>query len=478
MKLSALHTKKIEEGWKERIQAMVLGGAIGSGLGYGIANKLNALPKKPQTTQNEPEAPPEAPPEAQEIPEKAQKEPRKGVNKAIHVSDLMKFIEPFEGRRNTAYDDSVGKRTVGVGLNLDDREEAKELLTKLGYDYDDVYAGRTPLSDKDIESLFSVDVMTALKDAKQAVDNFDNLPRKAKLIVVDMLYNMGLPRFQGSKKHRVFKKLIKALNAGDFQAAAREMVDSDWYNQVGRRSRHHVNVMKSINNITESIERLLLEGADLIDVLSKHFPNLMDVLVKHNVDTSNLSLVGRGDKGTAFTDGNVIIKVTEDRNEAMASANLIGANIPHVNKIYTVYKFSKEIPYQEEGDEEPIDTPYYLIIQDLLDTKLDRNEKAAAEAVGDFLISMNRRLPWPFNPSALVRHVKNHHYMRKHEILGGPGVDNAILVLLGAVSNLFARKHIRFLDVSSGNVGKDRDGNLTLFDLGVSESPKLAFKAI
>ena len=461
MKLNTLHTRVIEEGWKERAQAMFLGGAIGAGLGYGIGDKLNR-PEVPGTPQKQ-----------RKQTEEPKKTPQRGINRAIHISDLMGFIEPFEGRRKRAYDDSLGNRTIGIGLNLDDRGAVKKQIQDLGYDFEDVYNGKTALSDKHINKLFRQNVMIALKDATQAVDNFYNLPREVQFVVVDMVYNLGLPKFLG------FKKTIQALNDGDFIEAAKEMKKSRWYHQVGRRSKHHVNVVrKHGKSITESIQRLILEGADLVDVLSKHFPNLDKVLQKHNINSSNLEMIGRGDKGTAFTDGNVVVKVTEDKREAMASANLIGSDIPNVNNIHAVYKFSKDIPYQEEGDEEPIETPYYLIIQDMLDTNLDRNEAAAAEAVGNFLIDMNRRLPWPFNPSALVNHVKNHHYMKKREMLGGPSVDNAIESLLGAVSNLYAKKHVKLLDVSSDNVGKDASGNLTLFDFGVSESPKLAFKAI
>ena len=214
-----------------------------------------------------------------------------------------------------------------------------------------------------------------------------------------------------------------------------------------------------------------------MSVLQSHFPDLDKVLSKHDIDVSKLKMIGRGDKGTAFSDGNVVVKVTEDSREAMASANIIGADIPNVNHIYAVYKFGREIPYQEEGDEEPISTPYYLIIQDILDTKLNRNEKVAANSVGDFLVSMSSHLKWPFSPVSLIGPVKNFHYKKTHEILGGPGVDDAIFRLLRAVSNLYASRNVKFLDVSDDNVGK-KDGKLVLFDLGVSESPKIKLGTI
>jgi lysozyme len=52
-----------------------------------------------------------------------------------------------------------------------------------------------------------------------------------KDVVLDMVFNLGLTRF-----HR-FKKTIAAIKTKDWGKAAREMLTSQWANQVGRRAR-------------------------------------------------------------------------------------------------------------------------------------------------------------------------------------------------------------------------------------------------
>ncbi len=42
-----------------------------------------------------------------------------------------------------------------------------------------------------------------------------------------------------------FTKLREAIQNKDYQTAAKEMINSKWYNQVGRRSKELVEIMKS-----------------------------------------------------------------------------------------------------------------------------------------------------------------------------------------------------------------------------------------
>ncbi|MDB2704941.1 hypothetical protein N9Y67_00210 [Pseudomonadota bacterium] len=49
-------------------------------------------------------------------------------------------------------------------------------------------------------------------------------------VIVEMIFNMGLPTFLE------FKRMIQALRGNDFDAAASEMLDSLWSKQVGIRS--------------------------------------------------------------------------------------------------------------------------------------------------------------------------------------------------------------------------------------------------
>ena len=66
--------------------------------------------------------------------------------------------------------------------------------------------------------------------AKKIFSDFDNLPEEAQQVIVNMTFNMGRPRL--SK----FKKFIAGVEAGDWEKAAVEMMDSRWATQVGSRA--------------------------------------------------------------------------------------------------------------------------------------------------------------------------------------------------------------------------------------------------
>ena len=133
----------------------------------------------------------------------------------------------FEGYSDKVYPGAVyGEPTVGYGFNLND-EQFKN----------------TPVSDilKNAETLFYKRYQSARFDAGKFVgeDVFNSLSPKRQAVLTDMAYNMGLG---GLSK---FKKMKDALISGDYKKAAYEMVDSDWFNQVGNRSKALVKMMES-----------------------------------------------------------------------------------------------------------------------------------------------------------------------------------------------------------------------------------------
>ena len=60
----------------------------------------------------------------------------------------------------------------------------------------------------------------------------------AKIVVTDMMFNMGLPRLKG------FTKFLKAMELGDYETAANEMLDSLWAKQVKGRALELANMIR------------------------------------------------------------------------------------------------------------------------------------------------------------------------------------------------------------------------------------------
>ena len=119
------------------------------------------------------------------------------------------WVRKHEGLRLFPYTDTVGKLTIGYGRNLVDRG----------------------LAITEAELMLQNDLHFAEVDARSFTGPaFETLSAPRRAVVVDMAFNLGLTRL------RQFTRFREALGQGDFETAAREMLDSRWATQVGQRA--------------------------------------------------------------------------------------------------------------------------------------------------------------------------------------------------------------------------------------------------
>ena len=57
--------------------------------------------------------------------------------------------------------------------------------------------------------------------------------------IIDLCFNIGLPRMKG------FKKALAAMDGADYDTAATEFLDSRWAKQVGSRAVTITNMIRS-----------------------------------------------------------------------------------------------------------------------------------------------------------------------------------------------------------------------------------------
>jgi lysozyme len=133
----------------------------------------------------------------------------------INYGRLRDQLIQHEGFRRTPYIDSVGKLTIGVGRNLDDKG----------------------LSKAEIYQLLDNDIKIAEKDARALVSNFHILGDVRQRVLIDMAFNLGRARLAG------FKKFLAAMELGDMVAARAEMLNSKWAVQVGSRAKRLAKMM-------------------------------------------------------------------------------------------------------------------------------------------------------------------------------------------------------------------------------------------
>lgn len=164
---------------------------------------------------------------------------QKTVTQELDMNKLIKFITKHEGKRNKVYKDSLGIPTIGVGFNLT-RADAPKILKSLDLDYNKVLSGEQSLTDREINLILTYDINRAISDAKKFIKNFDTLPTDAKTAIIDMSFNMGLGRLQQ------FKKFKNAIETNNFELAAKEMKDSNWYKQVKNRG---IELVRMVSNL-------------------------------------------------------------------------------------------------------------------------------------------------------------------------------------------------------------------------------------
>lgn len=115
-----------------------------------------------------------------------------------------------EGEVLHEYKDSLGYSTIGIGVLIDGRKGGG--ITK----EESSYLFRNRLKTKTAELIARFPWAAKLDSARMGV-------------LVNMAYQMGVTGLAG------FKKMLQAVEAGDWQRAAAEMKDSQWYKDTPAR---------------------------------------------------------------------------------------------------------------------------------------------------------------------------------------------------------------------------------------------------
>lgn len=125
------------------------------------------------------------------------------------MQKLIAQLITHEGLRLKPYRDTVGKTTIAVGRNLDD----------------------VGISEDEAMLLLGNDIYRAIHDLEIRLEWFYQMDDARQAVLIDMCFNMGWPRLSQ------FKKTLAYCEAGNWSAAAAEMLNSTWAKQVGNRAK-------------------------------------------------------------------------------------------------------------------------------------------------------------------------------------------------------------------------------------------------
>ena len=146
----------------------------------------------------------------------------------MNIEQLRKELEVDEGVKYEIYKDHLGYPTFGIGHLVIDSDP--EYGQEVG----------TPVSEDRVIEAFDNDVQVVLADCERLYNDFNVLPEEVQLIIANMMFNMGRPRL--SK----FKGMKAGVDAQDWNKAADEMIDSNWYKQVPNRAGRLVKRMRAL----------------------------------------------------------------------------------------------------------------------------------------------------------------------------------------------------------------------------------------
>jgi len=146
-----------------------------------------------------------------------------------NAENFVNKLIAHEGLRLQVYKDTLGIDTIGIGRNLEDRGITKEELDWMDIpNMDAIY--EYGITEADAMYLAKNDVQIVEEELVRAHPCVDKLDAVRQLVLMDMAFNMGVPRL------RKFQKMWNAVHEEKFDIAAKEMLDSRWAVQVKSRS--------------------------------------------------------------------------------------------------------------------------------------------------------------------------------------------------------------------------------------------------
>jgi lysozyme len=143
----------------------------------------------------------------------------------VNLELLEQELERDEGKRLKPYKDSVGKVSIGIGRNLDDKG----------------------ISEDEVRLMLKNDIAEHLGLLDKYLPWWRGLDEVRQRVLANMGFNMGVgpsPEHPTGKL-LTFKNTLAAMERGDYEAAANGMSASAWARQVGVRATRLVEMMRT-----------------------------------------------------------------------------------------------------------------------------------------------------------------------------------------------------------------------------------------
>lgn len=138
------------------------------------------------------------------------------------LEEIGDWIKVHEGCELLPYEDTAvpPRITIGYGRNLSD----------------------VGISQEEADILFNSDLKVALEECEEFYWGFSDYPQEVKIVLVDLMFNMGRPTMEG------FVKFNQALKEDNYRECAKELEHSRYYHQTGRRAQRNIDLLLEASN--------------------------------------------------------------------------------------------------------------------------------------------------------------------------------------------------------------------------------------
>lgn len=131
------------------------------------------------------------------------------------MNSVIELLKLDEGVKLKPYRCTEGKLTIGVGRNIEERG----------------------ISEDEAEYLLRNDIKDCVRQL-ETISCFSPLSEVRRAVLISMCF-MGFSRLKG------FKKMWRAIELGDYNEAAAQMLDSKWARQVKGRAIRLAEMMRT-----------------------------------------------------------------------------------------------------------------------------------------------------------------------------------------------------------------------------------------
>ena len=140
----------------------------------------------------------------------------RALKMSIIPATTVEQIKQDEGLSLRPYQCTASKMTIGYGRNIEDNG----------------------IDEEEAELLLINDIKRTQRELVANFEWFGLIDARRQGALINMCFNLGLTRF------KQFKKMISAVEMGDYDEAAEQMLDSKWARQVGNRAIRLSNIMR------------------------------------------------------------------------------------------------------------------------------------------------------------------------------------------------------------------------------------------